>query len=462
MEEVRGIWKSSDKLALGGFGKTFAGQEDTPRAGIKTLDTVFEISREENTVVHLLAAGSMKRFLHVLDRVHSIDSSGWRKAAAYRQFIAYERADVGPFRVPIMRVYTGPGANRTDKPIPRELKESLWDKPLSRLASTDVRHDQKCRIASIYHLKRYIKALNLWKPDQFRKWKDSDDAKPTKKSYVFFDDLDFGDFEKADDIDEAFAEYHDAVNMTHAELKAWADTECSHLASEDRSPVERNLRLLSKPKDEWNARDAADARKTVAFIARHLAQRDGPGEPADEGCPSKRDIALMNWAHDPRKESKLEKSIGQDRLAILKTKEERFVLGVVLEPNDGDDGAPFDPDTQRDIYSDEEIRQSCHKFMEDFRNVGLMHRTLVNGKVAILESYISPIDFWVTLDGETFSAKPKDAKAEHVRKGTWLLGLRVKDNAMWQKVKDGEIDGLSIGGSARRVPADGKPAGDQL
>jgi len=145
-----------------------------------------------------------------------------------------------------------------------------------------------------------------------------------------------------------------------------------------------------------------------------------------------------------------------DEIPIVKTKDEQYVLGVVLEPNDGRDGAPLDPDTQRDIYSRDEIRQSAHRFMEDFRNIGFMHRTLINGKVKILESYLSPVEFWVTEDGTTYSEKPKGSeKVQHVREGTWLLGLRIADETLWAKVKDGKLSGLSIGGSARRVSARG-------
>jgi ATP-dependent DNA ligase len=161
-------------------------------------------------------------------------------------------------------------------------------------------------------------------------------------------------------------------------------------------------------------------------------------------------VERMALGHEVTKALEAE---GVDRLTLLKTKEEQFVLGVVLEPNDGEGEAPMDPDTQRDIYSAEDVRASAHRFMEDFRNVGHMHRTLVNGRVKILESFLSPTEFWVEMDGTTHTAKPSKTDAEHVRKGTWLLGLHVADKAMWEKVKRGELTGLSIGGSARRVQA---------
>ena len=136
---------------------------------------------------------------------------------------------------------------------------------------------------------------------------------------------------------------------------------------------------------------------------------------------------------------------GVSRISLLKTEEERYVLGIVLEPTDGTQGAEYKPDSQKDIYSKAEVRQAAHRFMEEFRNIGLMHRTLVNGKVKILESFVVP-------DGTGgFDMKDPEGQKQHVQEGTWLLGLRVADNELWEQVKSGSLSGLSIGGSARRV-----------
>ncbi len=110
--------------------------------------------------------------------------------------------------------------------------------------------------------------------------------------------------------------------------------------------------------------------------------------------------------------------------------DERYVLGVVLEPE------TVDP--QGDVYSAEEVRLAAHRFMEEFGGLGLMHRLAVNDQVKVLESYLAPVDF--------------DIGGVRVRKGTWLLGVRVLSDALWAQVKDGTLTGFSIGGSARRVP----------
>lgn len=115
--------------------------------------------------------------------------------------------------------------------------------------------------------------------------------------------------------------------------------------------------------------------------------------------------------------------------------EERFVMGIVLEPE------PFDGkgDAQQDVYSEDEVRTAAHKFMADFRNLGLMHTTFVNGSVKILESFLAPASF--------------DMGGIKVKKGTWLMAIRVIEDNLWADIKAGKLTGFSIGGTAVRKPA---------
>jgi hypothetical protein len=100
-------------------------------------------------------------------------------------------------------------------------------------------------------------------------------------------------------IDEVYTKYHDIVNMSYSELKAWSETDCSKLASLDRSPITRNLNLLSKKKSEWGANEVKSANRTISFVSRMKNMEQG--EPVSKTCPSKRDISLKNWAYNPNK-----------------------------------------------------------------------------------------------------------------------------------------------------------------
>lgn len=115
--------------------------------------------------------------------------------------------------------------------------------------------------------------------------------------------------------------------------------------------------------------------------------------------------------------------------------EERFVIGVVLEPLEAET-----PDAQNDVYDAETIRKTAHLYMADFRTIGLMHKGSINEKVQILESFIAPCDYE---EGEAT-----------VKKGSWVLGARVVDDDLWEACKNGELTGWSIGGTANRTPVE--------
>jgi hypothetical protein len=101
-----------------------------------------------------------------------------------------------------------------------------------------------------------------------------------------------------DELDKIYRDYHKNVNMTCKGLKKWEGNPCSKKASLSTAPLKRNLRLLCKPKSRWTSKDIRDAKRTIAFNKRMKGVV--PGKPAVKGCPSKRNISLLNWAWDPR------------------------------------------------------------------------------------------------------------------------------------------------------------------
>lgn len=152
------------------------------------------------------------------------------------------------------------------------------------------------------------------------------------------------------------------------------------------------------------------------------------GDPPDE---EELDPQLPNVKRMSKAVAEIRKRAIMVKGAVKKDGDERYVLGVVLEPDV--------VDAQQDTYSADEVRGAAEKFMENFRNMGLMHKQIVNEKVKILESYIAPTD--MTLEG-----------GETVKKGTWMMAVRVIDDGLWKAVKGGQLTGFSIGGSAIRKP----------
>lgn len=117
------------------------------------------------------------------------------------------------------------------------------------------------------------------------------------------------------------------------------------------------------------------------------------------------------------------------RFAKADEKEQRYVLGIVLEPDV--------VDSQGDTYDAETIRKAAWLYMIEYRNVGLQHEQLINHAVKLVESYVAPVPLRI---GDV-----------DVAAGTWLAGYHVASDQIWEAVKRGDLTGLSIGGVATKI-----------
>ena len=125
--------------------------------------------------------------------------------------------------------------------------------------------------------------------------------------------------------------------------------------------------------------------------------------------------------------------------------DEHFILGVQLEPTDGSDGHPVKPDADGDIYSADEVRKAAHWWAEFGRWNSIMHGPEFGGeyiapadnRVVVLESWVTPVDIPIGIYGER--------QVSMVKAGTWLQAFRLNDEDVWDQVKTGHYDGLSIG-----------------
>ncbi len=109
--------------------------------------------------------------------------------------------------------------------------------------------------------------------------------------------------------------------------------------------------------------------------------------------------------------------------------EEQTITGVVLQPEV--------VDAQGDIMSPDVIRDAAHKFLAAYNRttkLGLLHKDF-KPRFELFESYVTPVDLVI---GST-----------HVKAGSWIIVVHVKDAKIWVQVKDGKLTGFSIGGKAK-------------
>lgn len=130
--------------------------------------------------------------------------------------------------------------------------------------------------------------------------------------------------------------------------------------------------------------------------------------------------------------SKLQKRSEKEQPLKLLVKEgdEHIVMSIVYEPEE--------VDTQGEISSVDEIRKAAYYYMENSQVVKMNHKgNRINASV--LENYLAPQE--LTIAGRVIKA------------GTWLMTLRINDEYIWKKIKDGELTGFSMAGFTHRSPA---------
>lgn len=109
--------------------------------------------------------------------------------------------------------------------------------------------------------------------------------------------------------------------------------------------------------------------------------------------------------------------------------QKRIVTGIVLEPET--------IDAHGDIISEEVIEEAAHKFLAAYNRgteMGYMHRIFGKIGVDLVESWLAKEDS--VLGGQT------------IKKGTWLISVKVLDDKVWSNILLGKLNGFSIGGKA--------------
>lgn len=113
------------------------------------------------------------------------------------------------------------------------------------------------------------------------------------------------------------------------------------------------------------------------------------------------------------------------RLPLIKHVAKQIVYGVVYEPDT--------VDLQDDYASASDIEDACHNFMLDCQVIKLSHKNTTE-EARIIESFIAPVDYEINGQG--------------IKKGSWVMGVKIRSSEIWSGVMDGQFNGFSMGGTA--------------
>ena len=136
-------------------------------------------------------------------------------------------------------------------------------------------------------------------------------------------------------------------------------------------------------------------------------------------------MSVENSASDEKEADMNEVSL-VSKIAMVE-EEKRLAYGVVLVPDE--------VDSQGDIAPAEVIEDAAHDYLASCRALSKMH--LEPAGASVVESYVAPCE--VRLG------------AQEVKKGSWVIAVKVADEELWERIRSGEYGGFSVGGLAERV-----------
>jgi len=149
-------------------------------------------------------------------------------------------------------------------------------------------------------------------------------------------------------------------------------------------------------------------------------------------------VSLVDTAANKKKFyiAKAENSIEiQVKIAKAVTEgEEHFVWSPVYEPNI--------EDAHGEKMTAKEIEKAADKFLENLKKVeesGIdnQHSFKAEEGLLVAQSFVAQDD--MEMFGET------------ITKGTWMMKVRILDDEIWEKIENGEITGLSMGGTGEII-----------
>ena len=178
----------------------------------------------------------------------------------------------------------------------------------------------------------------------------------------------------------------------------------------------------------WTKSTTVDAVKTRNALVKAMKSGDVD---IDVGAPFKVRKATVEDA-----DFQLIAEKGDFQIIVQKLdKDRRLVTGVVLEPGE--------VDAQGDTVSEEVIENAAGDFLSNFNletELGLMHKAFGDIGLELRESWIAPQSMKIG--------------GQKVKKGTWIMKMKVVKDKLWDAVKAGKITGFSIGGVATTKPKD--------
>lgn len=125
--------------------------------------------------------------------------------------------------------------------------------------------------------------------------------------------------------------------------------------------------------------------------------------------------------------NKVRCGVGVSEQFVIKSDEERIVLGVVY--------APGSIDSDGEAMTEEAVKSMAYEFLSSGKvdKIDVQHNFEESGSLVV----------------ESFVARANDPD---FTPGAWVMATKITDDDLWHSIKAGEINGYSFAGPVKKVP----------
>lgn len=511
-------YKREEKMCLSGWGKAVdaAGEQmKKPQGMMQQLGKRIEAARTHKVSLHLLAVGSLSKFLPHLDRIASVDSAAWGRGPGYGQFMVCSSKPLGGLTVPVLRAFDSPECQAPKRAAPRDVMQ-LFNAFKAKVGKGIGGMRTIIELFCVAQIKHYIKQLNKIGAEALVGAFTREKQAMGKSRAAFFLPISLDEGMLPDVWDVAMQMQWREEDAVAKAVEVDPDGDEVFVQDDDGSlvritterivpgqvEVEKEQALTKQvPPTDASTEDKREAQKVrakefgiealegkgerLAFPAGYPKDLKMYGDPVNlmypldpAGRARNARARFKQFAGDGYKED-ASKRIVHSRII-------RRLLELGAKPSFDEDD-PLDKLLPQDLQ-DKLQEQEGAKDQKQARDVTLLpvekadeDRNIVFGVVLEPDSVDAQGD---TIDPDEIErashlwlARFQDRGLQHekivnsrveiyesyiaptdltlggqkVKKGTWLLMLHVLDKALWAEIKSGKFTGFSMGGFARRV-----------
>jgi len=233
---------------------------------------------------------------------------------------------------------------------------------------------------------------------------------------------------------ESYSDYPDSVKNNAKAVLKWVDENGWGSCGTDVGKQRANQLANGEPISEETIQ------RMYSYLSRHKVDLES-SKSYDDGCgklmyDSWGGLSALSWA-----ESKVN-SFGKNDMSMQKfaidSEEKRVVIGPAMVPDykiyrKDKEGNPYHV-----YFSADTIKMIAEKYM---RNKYLDNNDENHDGTAVKDVYV--IESWIKEDMEDKSNKYGYGELPI---GTWFVSMKVRNDDVWNKVKQGELNGFSVSG----------------